>query len=130
MNIMIVILFFVQNPEFFRGNHCHPFLFSMFMNDINEKISTAEDVGINIDNCLLSIILFADDMVIFSRSRHGLQNGLNCLNDYCDRWGLTVNVDKTKCVAFKNGGRIAMTDNSPRALSQIYRRTWKKNAQG
>ena len=42
------------------------------------------------------ILLFADDMVLFSESRIGLQNGINRLNSYCIDWGLQVNVNKTK----------------------------------
>ena len=102
--------FFCSKAGVFQGESLSPFLFAMFLNDINDKISTAKDVGITIENCLLSIILFADDMAIFSLSRSGLQNGLNCLKDYCDGWGLVVNVDKTKCVAFKKGGKIAALD--------------------
>ena len=61
--------------------------------------------------------MFADDMTIFSETRKGLQNGLDALHVYCNRWGLTVNVDKTKRVAFKKGGRSGKLDK------------WKYNGQ-
>ena len=50
--------------------------------------------------------MFADDMVIFSTSIQGLQEGLNNLADYCKKWGLTVNIGKTKIVIFRKGGKI------------------------
>ena len=49
-------------------------------------------------------------MAILSTSKQGLQEGLNNLERYCDDWGLTVNTEKTKCMAFKKGGKIAVND--------------------
>ena len=56
------------------------------------------------------LILFADDMVLFSETKSGLQQGLDKLHEYCCDWGLDVNVDKTKCLVFKNGGRSNVND--------------------
>ena len=102
--------FFCSKAGVFQGESLSPFLFSMFINDIDDCINTANDVGVPLETCLLSMILFADDMAVFSLTRVGLQNGLDCLYEYCARWGLTVNVEKTKCVAFKKGGKIACLD--------------------
>ena len=41
-----------------------------------------------------------DDIIIFSESASGLLNGLNILHDYCQKWKLTVNVDKSKVKVF------------------------------
>ena len=51
--------------------------------------------------------LYADDIIIFSESASGLQNGLNILHDYCQKLKLTVNVDKSKVMVFRKGGRLA-----------------------
>ena len=72
----------------------------MFLNYLETDLKAGNSIGITIEQCLISIILFADDLVIFSESRIGLQNGLDHLSYYCSKWGLTVNVSKTKCVAF------------------------------
>ena len=61
--------------------------------------------------------MFADDMAIFSETKKGLQIGINDLYRYCKKWGITVNIDKTKVVVFKKGGRLAATD------------TWSYNGQ-
>ena len=52
------------------------------------------------------MILFADDMALLSETKSGLQIGLDRLGEYCDNWGITVNVDKTKCILFKKGGKL------------------------
>ena len=48
--------------------------------------------------------MFADDLVILSESAKGLQNAIDRLQNYCTKWGLTVNIDKTKVVIFNKGG--------------------------
>jgi hypothetical protein len=53
------------------------------------------------DSCLL----YDDDLVLISESAIGLQNCLNILSCYSDKWNLTVNLDKTKSMIFKKTGR-------------------------
>jgi len=55
--------------------------------------------------------LYADDIVILSESETGLQNGLDLLECYCDRWKLKVNISKTKAMLFKKGGRNCLHIN-------------------
>ena len=44
-------------------------------------------------------------MALICDTREGLQSGLNKLYEYCNNWGLVVNVEKTKCLVFKKGGK-------------------------
>ena len=48
----------------------------------------------------LFLILYADDTAFLAESADGLQNMLNCFENYCDLWKLTVNTNKTKVVIF------------------------------
>ena len=48
--------------------------------------------------------MFADDLVILSESSKGLQRAIDRLQDYCTKWGLTINIDKTKVLIFNSGG--------------------------
>lgn len=93
-----------------QGESLSPFLFSMFLNDINEYLKNDPNVGITIFDFFMLLILFADDMVLLSETKKGLQKGLDKLYDYCNDWGLSVNVEKTKCLVFKNGGKINKTE--------------------
>ena len=52
-------------------------------------------------NCLL----YADDLVIFSRSAKNLQIILNKLESFCENADLSVNLDKTKIMIFNNCGK-------------------------
>jgi hypothetical protein len=42
----------------------------------------------------VNILLYADDIVLLSQSKEGLQNSLNILHDFCYSWKLKVNTDK------------------------------------
>ena len=55
------------------------------------------------DLCLI-ILLFADDMVIIGHSN--LPQNLNRLHEYCNLWGLDVNIAKTKVVVFSKRGPV------------------------
>ena len=44
----------------------------------------------------MNSLLYADDLILVSESRFGLQNCLKKLQTYCDKWQLKVNTTKTK----------------------------------
>ncbi len=50
----------------------------------------------------ISILSFADDIVLINDSDINLQRMLNVVNNWCQKWRLTVNKDKTKVVHFRN----------------------------
>ena len=52
-------------------------------------------------------MLYADDIVIFGNTQEELQNSLNLLSEYCSRWRLVVNIDKTKVMVFRKGGMLS-----------------------
>ena len=54
----------------------------------------------------LVMLMFADDMILISKTAAGLQLLLNQLHSYCKEWNLTDNVDKTKTVIFVRGNLI------------------------
>ena len=54
--------------------------------------------------------MYADDLVLLSETSDGLQNCLSKLNQYCEEWGLQVNVKKTKCMIFNNTGKLVATN--------------------
>ena len=51
-------------------------------------------------------MLYADDIIIFGNSPEDLQKSLAILEDYCSKWKLTVNTNKTKIMIFRKGGRL------------------------
>ena len=49
----------------------------------------------------LNSLLYADDLIILSQSKVGLQNCLNTLSSYCNPWMLKINPKKTKIIIFQ-----------------------------
>jgi len=51
----------------------------------------------------LFLLMYADDMVLFSKSPESLKTMLKDVENYCNTWGLKINVAKTKAMVFENG---------------------------
>ena len=64
------------------------------------------DSRLVIDDIVLIILLFADDMVIFGKTPQKLQDNLNHLHSHCTKWGLKVNTDKIKVMLFRKKGWV------------------------
>ena len=88
-----------------QGESISPFLFSMYLNDLEEAFILKGYEGIDIGMIKLCLMLYADDVLLLSESETGLQFGLDVLHDYCERWKLIVNTEKTKILIFRKGGR-------------------------
>ena len=64
------------------------------------------DSGINVDMFKLFLILYADNIVIFANSKEQLQLNVDALYEYCQRWKMIVNINKTKFMVFRKSGRL------------------------
>jgi len=85
----------------------------MFLNNIEDIFIDNELSGINVDMFKLFLISYADDIVIFVNSKEQLQLNVDALYEYCQRWKMIVNINKTKVMVFRKSGRLA-------ALTQLY----------
>ena len=65
---------------------------------------------VTVGDLKLCLILYADDSTLISANREGFQDSLACLYDYCTKWGLFINVDKTKMVVFRKGDVLSHND--------------------
>ena len=48
----------------------------------------------------LFVKLYADDTVLLSETKEGMQQSLDIFQLYCDLWKLDVNINKTKVMVF------------------------------
>ena len=79
-----------------QGDNLAPTLFAVFVNDIAADIN-----GLNLEVPILnderlSILKYADDIVLIAESAEDLQSMLNELSKWTKRWRLSVNIEKTK----------------------------------
>ena len=55
---------------------------------------------------LVNCLMYADDIVLLSNSKEGLQNSLFNLKEFCDSWNLKINIEKTKIIIFNRSSKL------------------------
>ena len=76
-----------------QGSICAPFYNTVYINDLLKDLS-ASTYGLHIGEVPLSAPTQADDIVLFSLSRKGLQEMLDMCRNYANRWRYTYNPAK------------------------------------
>ena len=76
-----------------QGECLSPILFALYLYDLKQELITRGADGVDTGLLKIFLLLYADDIIIFSESASGLLNGLNTFHNYCQKWKLTVNVD-------------------------------------
>ena len=85
-----------------QGESLSPFLFSLIVNDIEADMRRNTGTGtVRWGHLILCVLMYADDMCILASTPDELQSGLNILDDFCCRWNLIVNCDKTEILIFQ-----------------------------
>ena len=75
--------FFPANVGLKQGCNMSPILFNLFINDNNEIFDERFCHPVTFCNIKLSNLLYADDLILISETRTGLQSCLNNLQAYC-----------------------------------------------
>ena len=100
-----------------QGDPLSPLLFILYISDLPQAIVPTDGDGkcsatdqafvTTLADRIVRSLLYADDLALPSRTEAGLQQMLNRLRDYCDKWQLTVNVSKTEVVVFDSSRKAA-----------------------
>ncbi len=85
-----------------QGCNLSPTLFTVFANDLVQEINDL-DLGIKLDDTKVSMLMYADDIVLITNTEEKLQAMLNVLHEWCKRWRVLINTNKSKCVHFRKG---------------------------
>jgi hypothetical protein len=86
--------FFSNKVGLMQGETLSPLLFSLYVNDFERHFMSDNCPSVELQVLNLSVLMYADDMVIFADSPEGLQKMLNSVHSYPDEWSLRVNVEK------------------------------------
>lgn len=84
-----------------QGCLLSPLLFDFYINSLADDIKQL-DMGITVGTKRISIMLYADDVVLLTDNAKDLQRLLDTVSIWCSKWRLTLNPDKTKIVVFRN----------------------------
>ena len=76
-------------------------MFNLYINDL---IICVKDLGlgVKIDGTNVSMLCYADDIVLISDPAVKLQTMLDTLNEWCNTWKMDINTDKTKVMHFRS----------------------------
>ena len=95
-----------------QGENLSPLLFAIFLNDFKTFLSDKYEGLTKVSTSILGelniyfkifCLLYADDTLVLAESDTQLQKALDGLHNYCNKWSLKVNTDKTKVIIFSAG---------------------------
>ena len=87
-------------------HHCY-LVFALCINDFKHNIASTNHVLNIADPCYpnlndngiilikMFVLLYADDTIVLAENEHQLQTALDTVNQYCTRYSLSVNINKT-----------------------------------
>ena len=82
-----------------QGGVLSPVLFAVFINDLVDEVNRA-NIGCYISNVCVSIVLYADDIMLIAPSITGLQRLLTICEEQLILLDMRINVNKSVCIRF------------------------------
>ena len=92
-----------------QGCVLSPLLFNIYIDDM-KNIFTRDCDPIDLDGTLINHLLYADDLIVMSSTSEGLKSCLERIEEFCSKWKLTINIDKSKCRIFNAQGRLVTNE--------------------
>ncbi len=96
--------FFPQGRGVRQGCSLSPTLFNIYINQLANILERAPIQGLTLHDTEIKCLLYTDDLVLLSPTEEGLQDR-NLLEDFCQSWALTVNLQKTRVMMFQKRSR-------------------------
>ncbi len=94
-----------------QGCCLSPTLFNIYINELALSLERSAAPGLTLHDSQIRCLLYADDLVLLSPTKHGLQQNLDLLEQYCQTWALTVNLKKTNIMIFQKRSRSQGTQH-------------------
>ena len=82
-----------------QGCNLSPTLSNLYQNDLHEIFDNSCS-PVKLGNIEINSMSYADDLLLVSETSKGLQKCMQKLQQYCYKWGLSVNTNKTKYMIF------------------------------
>ncbi len=92
--------FFSQRRGVRQGCPLSPTLFNIYINELAKELNNSTAPGPTLAESEIKCLLFADDLVILSKTKEGLQQLLDIIETFSQTWALKMNLTKTKIMIF------------------------------
>ena len=103
--------YFVYSKGVRQGCPLSPILFNIYVNDIFKIMNENNESNIFLrENEPINVLMYADDVILLSETKEGLQRQIDKLCEYCKKWKLNINSKKTKIMIFNRGNRLIKSD--------------------
>lgn len=94
-----------------QGDNLSPTLFKIYINDLVDHIKNTKNTdSITLGAKSINALLYADDVVLLSTTKEGLQNCIDAVKNFSEQWKLELNLNKTKVLIFNKGGNTIQED--------------------
>ena len=89
-----------------QGSSEGPSAFAWFLEPLlREIVSNHSQDGYKMGNCTISVLAYADDLLLVSETKEGLQRLFNVVGDFCQFSGLKLNMGKDKTAWMQANGK-------------------------
>ena len=91
-----------------QGCLISPRLFIIFIKELEKELKNSNCRGISLASAVgIFLLMYADDIALIADTSVELQRKLKALESFCQKWGMEVNLAKTKIIVFRNGGKLS-----------------------
>lgn len=103
-----------------QGCVLSPLLFNVFIDDLIVEVKALK-LGVSVGNVHVSLLLFADDIVLLAESEADLQRSLAAVESWCRRWRLELNASKSEVMVVNGAlaGTITCAGQPLKLVSQF-----------
>ncbi len=78
-----------------------PTAFCVLINDLIKELKESK-IGVKIGDLVISVLAYADDIVLLADTPENLQKLIDIVQCWCKKWRLIINPSKSKVVHFRN----------------------------
>ena len=105
------IMFNMYIDDILFNMYIDDILFNMYIDDIFEMVNNGNKSDIFLEEGKENnALMYADNLILLSDSEEGLQNLIDKMDVYCDKWKLEVNIKKSKIIIFNRGNKLINID--------------------
>ena len=91
---------FITEAGVCQGQNDLPTVFSIFINSL-AKLLKDMNKGVKYHNISITVLLYADDIIILADNENNMQDLLNGLHMWCKQWRMLINLEKTQIIHFR-----------------------------